>query len=441
MYWRALKEHLESDGWVESRQEPALFYLRERERLKGILVTHVDDIEGGVQPGCLDTAFRKSASALEFATNHFKAFVFRGREAKQIKAGHIDVSMRNYATSMKQVKLSRDRRKQLESELTSEEQGQLESIAGELGWTTRQLRCDLSSEHGVIQRRKKDACVGDLVRLNQNVGQVRRGAALWMRFRSDVDLRKAVIMHLADSGHANGTPEKNKQVRHRSVGGYFILAANLEILEGKEARCNILSYHSGQTKRVCGSTLAAEASHLAEAVEAGEDHGTVGEALTRKVDLKNWSHVIERRQRTYVTDAKSVFDYLQRDAMSTSTDKRMAIEGALLRETAKKPRASVRWIDGMQNIADVLTKSGVEKAALHEFLRTGTLSLTQTQQNRQLKERKKLERQKRNQVRSEEKESKKQLQSAERRRTLAAELGAEEDSDGSERTPKKNTAV
>ena len=39
MFWLALKEHLESDGWEESRLEPALFYLREKTELVGILVT------------------------------------------------------------------------------------------------------------------------------------------------------------------------------------------------------------------------------------------------------------------------------------------------------------------------------------------------------------------------------------------------------------------
>ena len=43
LFWLALKERLESDGWVESRLEPALFYLHRGGQLLGILVTHVDD--------------------------------------------------------------------------------------------------------------------------------------------------------------------------------------------------------------------------------------------------------------------------------------------------------------------------------------------------------------------------------------------------------------
>ena len=130
-----------------------------------------------------------------------------------------------------------------------------QSGAGELGWLTRQLRCDLCYENGVVQRAKGDACVADLVKLRQYLSMAQRGADLRLRYWSDVDLRNGVLIHLVDSGHANGSREKDD---------LFATAA----WEGKSAQANILSFHSGQAKRVC--RLAAEASHLAEAIEAGD---------------------------------------------------------------------------------------------------------------------------------------------------------------------------
>ena len=424
LFWLALREHLISDGWQESKLEPALFYYRVEGRLRGILVTHVDDLEGGVHSKYLTSAFARSAKALEFATNHFRDFIFRGREVNQSEQHHIDVSMRNYALSLKTVTIPTARRQQLEDELTPEEQERLQSAAGELGWLTRQLRCDLAYENGVIQRCKGEACVADLVRLKQYIGMARRGADFKMRYWSDVDLNNCAVLHLADSGHANGTPDHNEELRYRSVGGYFLLLANRDILDGKEARVNIISYHSTLTKRVCRSTLAAEASHLAEAVEAG-DWVTVllEEALNGGVDLKNWDRVIEQRQRVYITDARSVFDYLSKDATSTSSDKRMAIEGALLRETVRKPGAWVRWIDGAQNVANVLTKAGAEKDTLRELLRCGKMSLVQTEANQQLKLRKQAERARRKGKVDEHKD--RADQKAARRARIAQEVAAE----------------
>ena len=92
-----------------------------------------------------------------------------------------------------------------------------------------------------------------------------------------------------------------------------------------------------------------------------------------------------------MTDAKSVYDYLQKDATSTSSEKRMAIEGALLRETVRRPGAHAKWIDGMQNIAKVLTEEGAEKDTLKDFLRNRETSFVQTKANAQLKKKNKSE--------------------------------------------------
>ena len=152
------------------------------------------------------------------------------------------------------------------------------------------------------------------------------------------------------------------------------------------------------------------------------------EAMTGDIDLRNWPEVIQRRKRVYVTDARSVYDYLHKDT-STSTDKRIAIEGALLRETVRQKNAFSRWIDGMQNIANVLTKSNAEKDTLREFLRSGVTSLVQSERNKQLKEKKKQERQRRSDKAN--KDEKKAEQSLARRRAVAKEV-AENDKSSSD---------
>ena len=91
---------------------------------------------------------------------------------------------------MKNVKINNVRRRQLESSLTVEEFKVFQNSAGELGWITRQLRCDLAYEDGMIQRCKTDACIADLIKLKQYVGASRRGADFRMRYWADVNLQK-----------------------------------------------------------------------------------------------------------------------------------------------------------------------------------------------------------------------------------------------------------
>ena len=76
----------------------------------------------------------------------------------------------------------------------------------------------------------------------------------------------------------------------------------------------------------------------------------------------------------------------------------MAIEGALLRETVRRRGAHVRWIDGEQNMADILTKAGTDKTVLFDYLKTGKLSLVQNERNKEVKEKKRKQRQNRRKV-------------------------------------------
>ena len=172
------------------------------------------------------------------------------------------MTMKNYELGRVEVHVPKERSSQPDSPFNSS--------AGELGWITRQLRSDLAFENGCVQRCKKSATVKGLIRLKHAVEAARRGASVKMRYWTDVDLENGVVVHLADSGHANGMPEGNDIFRYRSVGGHYILIANPGILQGEAVRANIVCYHSSQTKRVCRSTLAAEASHLSESVEAGD---------------------------------------------------------------------------------------------------------------------------------------------------------------------------
>ncbi len=83
------------------------------------------------------------------------------------------------------------------------------------------------------------------------------------------------------------------------------------------------------------------------------------------------------RKRAYVTDAQSVYDYLTKDGTSQSKDKRMAIEGAPLRETMRQPRAYARWIDELQNVADMVSRFGADKGYFRKTMRDGRFSLVQ----------------------------------------------------------------
>ena len=49
----------------------------------------------------------------------------------------------------------------------------------------------------------------------------------------------------------------------------------------------------------------------------------------------------------------------------------MAIEGALLKKSLARPNKELKWIDGSQNIADVLTKRGLDKSYARKVAKEG----------------------------------------------------------------------
>jgi hypothetical protein len=242
-----------TDGWKESRLEPALFHLHQQGELVGSLVTHVDDLEGGIKASLIDSAFAHTVTVFNFSKAVIKDFVFRGREVKQNEAGDVDVAMRNYALSMKPISIPRARRQQPASPLTESEIAQLLSGMGELGWIARQLRDDVQYQSGCVQRARGSECIADLVKLNQAIGEARKGADYRRRFPHQLVLKDCVCVILADSGHANGTPENDDIKRYRSVGGHFLLLANKEIMDDKKVHIAFMDSRSSMTKRVCGA--------------------------------------------------------------------------------------------------------------------------------------------------------------------------------------------
>ena len=164
-------------------------------------------------------------------------------------------------------------------------------------------------------------------------------------------------------------------------------------MDNKPGKVAVMDYRSSTTQRVCRSTLAAEASHLADSLEAAEWLSVLlDEALSGKLNLKDWQSSVQKRTRVFVTDAQSVYDYLTKDGSSLSRDKRMAIEGALLKEVLRQPNTYLRWIDGLQNIADILTKEGADMEYFRSFLKTGTFTLVQDPTAEKIKERKREQR-------------------------------------------------
>ena len=116
---------------------------------------------------------------------------------------------------------------------------------------------------------------------------------------------------------------------------------------------------------------------------------------------------------------QSVYDYVNIEGGSHSSDKRMAIEGALLREGMPQPRTELKWVDGSQNLADILTKSGACMDYMREYLRSCLITWTQCAAAVRVKEQKRKQRTTRKEKLQEKKSEKHDARRADAVRRLA----------------------
>ena len=139
-----------------------------------------------------------------------------------------------------------------------------------------------------------------------------------------------------------------------SVGAHIIFLAD------NKGLCCPLAWKSNKIKRVVRSTLAAEALSLQEGVEeAVYTNHLIQEMLCADIPIM-----------AYV-DNKGVVEAVKSTKMVD--DKRLRLDIAALKESLEnKELHSVHWCPGDQQLADVMTKRGVNSYKIMAVLCSGT---------------------------------------------------------------------
>ena len=129
--------------WIMSKIEPALlFYLAVGGKLRGILITHVEDLfRAGEGP-----EFESTIDSMEKEI-HLKVkkqkFRFCGKNLAQ-KNGNIEIDQIDAIEGIDYMQLTKERRLQVNAPLTATEVSQFGALIGQLGWVARQSRPDVT---------------------------------------------------------------------------------------------------------------------------------------------------------------------------------------------------------------------------------------------------------------------------------------------------------
>eukprot|EP00434_Breviolum_minutum_P038574 symbB.v1.2.034224.t1/scaffold4384.1/size41667/2 len=332
--YRVLRE----SGWVMSKLEPALFYLfDETYNLTGALVTHVDDLYV-TGTGDKFHAIMKRLETEIFLKKKEGKFRFCGKEIEKDEHGTVHLHQADAIESLEYIVLEKHRRTSPNSKLSEEEKSQF-------------------TGHWVVKVLKESVDFR------------------WS-FRSpkDYQLKDAIVFCMADSSFANGE-------NHKSQCGYLVGISWPHITSGEETPILILEAYSGSIKRVCRSTLAAEANGFLQGTEAAD---FVRSLLLEMLNPEKKIHELEasyiKHKMIAFTDAKSLESTLNKDAGAPS-DKRVRILLAQIKEMIgitgydDENNLQVWWCDTAQMLADVLTKIGCEREPLLEAMSSGLWKL------------------------------------------------------------------
>ena len=332
------------------------------------------------------------------------SFKYCGKEIVQDEDFTIHVSCADTTRAIKKIPIAPRRRPG--DPLTDSEKTQLKSVAGSLAWVSRQCRPDLAYRVAKIQTASNKGTVADLRQANKSIEYAQDTYQRGLVFKSGVldwetpgGLVQVVV---TDASHANEEEEMlvNGMVSiegHRSQGARMVFLASPDIWDGNKGFVHPIAWASNVVRRVCRSTIQAEAYTLQSGVEDGDVIRAAVTDLFGKLDLKRWQATSAAFIRQlWLTDCKSLEETLQNPKCAKHSDKRLSIEIASLRqdlwrqkgqetgdpfEEDYKPKDAdltdkVRWIDTDVMVADPLTKV-MEPVKLVHVLETNELDVEQ----------------------------------------------------------------
>ena len=140
---------------------------------------------------------------------------------------------------------------------------------------------------------------------------------------------------MTDASHANEEEEMlvNGMVStegHRSQGARMVFLASPDIWNGNKGFVHPIAWASNVVRRVCRSTIQAEAYTLQSGVEDGDVIRAAVTDLFGKLEWQATSAAFIRQ--LWLTDCKSLEETLQNPKCAKHSDKRLSIEIASLRQ-------------------------------------------------------------------------------------------------------------
>ena len=342
---------LKKNGFKKSRYDSGLFYIQDdKGELLGIIGLHVDDFIH-----CGNDFFNKKvlpSVMKEFTVGKSEshAFMYTGFMINQDEEG-ITLDQTAYVDGIEIPKLDAKRLMQTDQEMTSEELTLLRKMTGQLNWTVRATRPDLSFNMIALSTKFKGGLISDLKEAKKTIANLKQNKAM-VRIAAIRELKRAEILLFTDASYGNINDGKD------STGSYVIF-----LIEPISGKCAPLDWRANKTKRKANSTLAAEALSLSIGLDA---------AVGIRWQLREILGEDHKLPITAIIDNKDTYDAVH--SSTDVTERRLRREIAILQEYLESGEIRrILWCRGEHQLADCLTKKGVNAMPLMHVMQTGIM--------------------------------------------------------------------
>ena len=359
-FWEHLvKETTVHGKWEQSKLDRCLYRLYGDDgQLIGLCTSHVDDLllcGDGSEAWLREVERLREALHLTIQTNKFR---YCGKNVEQHDDFSVSLDQVESIDSLETIDITKEKRKNPDTLLDASEVSELRSGNGALGWIARQSRPDIAFHTSKIAQSMGMPRVSDILLYNKAVHMLKETRDQKFNFVTGLDYNTAEIVTFSDAAFANIDDDKlGRDVR--SQCGVVALIVSPNILN-EPVVAHILLWESSSSKRVVRSTLAAEAYAASEAAEAL----AWIRALYKEIDTGHFESHEGARPSHLITDARSLVDAVSSDVGRTR-DRRLRIVMAALREAMDLEQINMSWCDTLVQLADVLTKDGVEREQMY----------------------------------------------------------------------------
>ena len=239
-------------------------------------------------------------------------------------------------------------------QVTPEETSSLKSVLGGALWLAKETRPDLAVQVSQGQQLMPHPTVGQA----RQIGNVVRRAKQYRDQKwviLPIPLDKLRLCLHTDAAFANAKKQGTQ-------AGYLVGITDDRLAKGLEAPRAPAIWKSYRLKRVVGSTFAGESQVLMDGLGHVEWLGChLAEVKFKQFSLERRSEFLQQFNIQAVVDCKSIYDFVQSFSCPASvSDKRVAIDLVIIKETLRRIGAVVRWCPTQLQLADALTKENAE---------------------------------------------------------------------------------